>query len=110
MLYKKGDVVSISPGFGDSELELAVIIQADWFNVGKPPTYMVCCFSSKVYPELDFRPIIKPDGKNNLSVTSQIMIDRVQTIKSDQISKRIGEIGKSNIKEINGCLKAILEL
>jgi mRNA-degrading endonuclease toxin of MazEF toxin-antitoxin module len=110
MLYKKGDVISISPGSGASESGLAVIVQADWFNIGKPPTYIVCFVASKVYPELDFRPIIKPDERNNLSVTSQIMIDRAQTIKYDQISKHLGEIGKSQMKEINGCLKAILEL
>ncbi|HLX54071.1 MAG TPA: type II toxin-antitoxin system PemK/MazF family toxin [Aquella sp.] len=110
MVYKKGDIVAILQSNENGESKPAVIIQADWFNLGKPPSYIVCMISSKVYPELDFRPVIKPDNKNCLSVLSQITIDKILTIKSSQISKKNGEISKQHMKEIHGCLKAILGL
>jgi len=110
MVYKKGDIVTIISQKDNGELQPAVIIQADWFNLGKPPSYILCLISSKVYPELDFRPIIKPDNKNCLPVISQVTIDKIHTIKSSQISKKTGELGKQHMKEIHGCLKAILGL
>lgn len=62
MVFKKGDIVSVSKSTSknDSRSVLAVILQADWFNIGNPPSYIVSLISSNVYPELDFRPVIKP--------------------------------------------------
>lgn len=111
MVYKKGDIVTITSQKNNNiERQLAVVIQADWFNIGKPPSYMVCLISPTVYSELDFRPIIKPDSKNCLAIISQVVIDKIHTVKSSQISKKTGEISKQYMKDIHGCLKAILGL
>ena len=112
MVFKKGDIVSVSKSAGSSEkgAHLGIILQADWFNIGMPPSYIVSLISSKVYPELDFRPILKPDNKNCLSALSQVVIDKVQTIKSSQIVSKVGQVDKQQMREIHGCLKAILGL
>ena len=111
MVFKKGDIVSVSKSNkGESGIMLAVIIQADWFNIGNPPSYVISLISSRVYPELDFRPIIKPDAKNGLSMLSQVVVDKIRTIRSGQILNKTGQIDKQNLKDINGCLKAILGL
>lgn len=109
MLYRKGDVIYIASPGNDNKVEsLGVIIQADWFNTCNPPSYIIGLLSSDVYPELDFRPIIKPDEKNNISSISQVVIDKLQTIKQVHILKRIGKLESKQMKEIQGCLKAML--
>lgn len=112
MVFKKGDIVSISKTNikNNGESVLAIIVQADWFNIGNPPSYIVSLISTRVYPELDFRPVIKPDAKNCLPMLSQIVVDKIQTIKSSRILKKIGQIDKQSLKNIHGCLKAILGL
>lgn len=108
-VYKKGDIVAINPD-NDSQTKSAIVVQADWFNMGQPPSYIVSLISTDVFPELDFRPVIKPDNKNGLSTISQAAIDKTQIIKSSQIIQKTGEVNKQLMKDINGCLRAILGL
>ncbi len=106
--YLRGDIIIASPKSNEGKPRPAIIVQADWFNLGSPPTYLICLLSSDIYPELDFRPIIKPNSTNGLSILSQVMIDKVQVVKLTQIGKKIGEVDKNTLKLINGNLKAIL--
>lgn len=111
MHYNKGDIVLFAANNSKSEdNNKAVIIQADWFNVGKPPSYLICLLSPIIYHELDFRPIIKANEDNNLSNNHQAMVDKIYTLNVSQITKPIGKIGNSEIVHINGCIKAILNL
>lgn len=109
-MYLRGDVIIVSPRSNEGKPRAAVIIQADWFNLGKPPTYIICLLSSSIYPELDFRPIIKPDNKNGLSVISQFMTDKVQVVKLSQIGKKIGIIDKKTLRTVDGYLKSLMGL
>jgi mRNA-degrading endonuclease toxin of MazEF toxin-antitoxin module len=109
-MYQRGDVVIASPRSNEGKPRLAIIIQADWFNLGDPPSYIVCLLSSDVYKELDFRPIIEPDNNNGLSITSQVMTDKVQVVKSGQIGKKIGSLNKKQLAVIDGYLRALMGL
>lgn len=108
--YSRGDIVIASPKSNEGKPRPAIIIQANWFNLGNPPSYIICLLSSDIYPELDFRPIIEPNNINKLTSSSQAMIDKIQVVKLAQISKKIGIIDKKNLQLINGNLKAILGL
>jgi mRNA interferase MazF len=108
--YFRGDVVVASPKSNEGNTRPAVIVQADWFNIGSPPSYLICLLSSSVYPELDFRPIVEPSIDNGLSVTSQVMIDKLQVVKLAQIGKKIGVLDAKTLRMISGQLKSILSL
>ncbi len=109
-MYKHGDVVIASPKNNEGKPRLALIVQADWFNNANPPTYIICLFSSDIYVELDFRPIVTPNDSNGLSVISQLMTDKVQVVRTHQISKKIGRIDKNSLLLVDGNLKSLMGL
>lgn len=108
-MYKKGDIVAIASTDGTG-LDKGIVIQADWFNIGGPPSYIISLLSDEVYHELDFRPVITPDKNNNLPTTLQTMVDKLQVVKCGQVLKKVGVVTDAQIAEINGCIKAILGL
>ena len=109
-MYSRGDIIIASPKSNEGKPRPAIIVQADWFNAGGPPTYIICLLSSDSYPELDFRPIIEPNKANGLSAISQVMVDKVQVVRLGQIGKKIGRVDKKILSQVDGNLKALLGL
>ena len=110
MIYLRGDIVSVSAKGNEGKPRPCIIIQANWLNEKYPPSYIVCLLTSDVYNELDFRPIITPDKGNCLERISQVMTDKIQVVKANQIGKKIGIIHKKNMTEIDTCLRSLISL
>jgi len=110
MIYLRGDIVSVSAKGNEGKPRPCVIVQANWLNEKGPPSYIVCLLTSDVYSELDFRPIITPDSDNCLEKTSQVMTDKIQAVKANQIGKKIGIIHKRYMAEIDIYLRSLISL
>src|SRR3990167_8866725 len=90
MIYLRGDIVTVSAKGNEGKPRPCVVVQANWLNEKSPPSYIVCLLTSKVFEEIDFRPIINPDSINGLEQISQVMTDKIQAVRAIQIGKKIG--------------------
>jgi mRNA interferase MazF len=109
-MYLRGDVITVSAKSNEGKPRPAIIIQANWLNEKSPPSYIVCLLTSDIYPELDFRPIIEPDSINGLSKRSQVMTDKVQVVRENQIGNKVGILAKKVIQDVDDNLRLLMHL
>lgn len=109
-MYHRSDVVIVSAKGDGGKPRPAVVVQANWFNFGNPPSYIICLLSSEIHQELDFRPIISPSITNGLKIESQVMTDKVQAVRSINISKKIGILDSKSMQHIDNNLRSLLNL
>lgn len=110
MLYLRGDIITVSAKSNEGKPRPCVVVQANWLNEKKPPSYIVCLLTTDIYEELDFRPIVKPDKSNALQQISQVMTDKIQAVREAQIGKKIGAIDKHGLSDIDNALRSLINL
>jgi mRNA interferase MazF len=106
---KRGDVVlAVVP----SELgrpRPGVVVQADEFN-GELSTVFLCPISSDLQEKLPLRPIVEPEPSNGLRLRSQIMTDKMISLRRDRIRSVIGRIDPETSEQLNRALLVVLGL
>lgn len=110
MMYLRGDIITVSAKSSEGKPRPAIIVQANWLNEKKPPSYIICLLTSDIYPELDFRPVIEPNITNGLGKKSQVMTDKIQAIREIQIGNKIGVVNKKNLNDIDNNLRSLINL
>jgi mRNA interferase MazF len=96
---KRGDVVVVAVGdYGKPRP--ALIVQADYFNETHGSITIAPITSPLVDAPL-FRLTIEPSPQSGLRSVSQIMIDKITTIRRDKIGKRIGHVEEDTIRRAN---------
>lgn len=95
-----GDVVVCAQNGDYGKPRPAVVVQSDVFNDIHE--------SITIYPMttyLDeaplFRLLLSPGKQNGLKTASQIMVDKITTIKRDKIHQKIGALTKDQINKLN---------
>ncbi len=108
-MFLRGDVVLcvLSGDFGKPRP--AVIVQSDLFNETHS-SITVCPLTSYLTQTPLFRITIEPNHENGLQQISQIMVDKVSTIKIDKIREKIGVLDKATLFELNRALRLWLDL
>jgi len=101
---KRGNVIicTISGDYGKPRP--AIIVQTDLFN----PTHTsitICPITTHLLDTPLFRLVLTPTQLNGLTSISQIMIDKITTIKSDKIAQKIGELTYDEIIKLDDALK-----
>ena len=109
-LFLRGDIITVSAKGNEGKPRPALIVQANWLNEKNPPSYIVCLFTSEIYHELDFRPIIEAQKSNGLKQTSQIMTDKIQVVRENQIGSKIGSINKQILIKVDNALRTLINL
>lgn len=99
---KRGDFVSIALQGDFGKPRPALVIQADQFQRHATVTVLLLS-SSKIDAPL-LRVSIDPSAENGLQLPSQIMIDKVMTVKSDKVGPTFGQINANIIVEVERCL------
>ncbi len=96
----RGDLVTVAlPGdFGKPQP--ALVIQADAFNPTHE-TVVVLLVSSYLIDAPLFRVSVEASEKNGLKQTSQVMIDKVMTVKKERLGNVFGQIEKKQMAEVN---------
>jgi mRNA interferase MazF len=97
---KRGDlvVVSLSGDFGKPRP--ALIVQSDLFNETHASVTLAPVTSSIVDAPL-FRLTLEPTAATGLRSVSQIMIDKVTTLKRGKIGRRIGRVDDETMLRVN---------
>ena len=100
---KRGDIVTIAAPGDYGKPRPALIIQADVFNDIHSSITVVPLTSTIVDAPL-FRITLDPSRQNGLSRVSQIMVDKVLTLPSEKIGKRVGRLGDTLMTRVGRAL------
>jgi mRNA interferase MazF len=80
-----------------------VIVQNEKAN-DTHASIVICPFSSHVIDAPLFRLTVDPEASNGLRIKSQIMVDKISSIKRDRLRHYIGRIGDELLVQLNRSL------
>ena len=103
---KRGDLVTIAMQGDFGKPRPALVIQANPFNEHSSVTVLPVTSNLVDAPLL--RVPAQPSAKNGLKKSSQIMIDRVLTVRRDKVGAIIGHLESETLREIERCLVVFL--
>ena len=104
MMYQRGDVVVCVLSGDYGKPRPAVIVQSDLFN----PTHAsltVCPITTYLMAAPLFRLAIEPSAENGLQSASQIMVDKISTLKIEKVHQKIGRLSQEQIDTVNEALR-----
>ena len=103
---KRGDLVTVAlPGdFGKPRP--ALVVQADAFE--DAATVTVVLITSMLIDAPLIRPSVEPTANNGLRVPSQIMIDKVMTVRRERLGAPFGQIEAEAMFTVNRLLALFL--
>lgn len=102
----RGDFVSIAISGDFGKPRPALVIQADQFD--EQATVTVLLVSSTLVNAPLFRITVQPSEGNGLQKPSQVMVDKVMTVKRDKLGQAFGRIDSDAMVEVERCLAVFL--
>ncbi len=101
---ERGDIVICTLSGDYGKPRPAVIIQSDLFNLTHA-SITVCPITSHLIDAPLFRLPLIPNELTGLTLPSQIMIDKIISIKFEKITPKIGKLSSNDILKLNDALK-----
>jgi mRNA interferase MazF len=105
---KRGDVVLVVLQGELGKPRPAVIVQADELDAAS--STIVCPMSSYIDAANRMRPVIAPTVGNGLLVRTQIMTDKLNTLRRDRVRRIIGKLDSEARERLNSALLLVLGL
>lgn len=104
---KRGELW-VAAGGGDytGKPRPVVIVQDDRFEHSSSVT--VCALTSDPTDAPLFRVTVYPDSQNGLGGVSRVMADKVTTIRRERLSRRIGSLSASEMREVDQAILVFL--
>ena len=106
---KRGDLVIVSAPGDDGKPRPAVIVQPDIFNETHA-SLVVCLITSERHDAPLFRIDIPPSEKTGLTLTSQIMVDKIVSLRRERITQHIGHLNEETMVRLNRSLAVFIGL
>ncbi len=103
---KRGDLVTVALQGSYGKPRPALIVQSDLFN--QHPSITILLVTSEIRETPLFRYTIEPSKQNGLTKKSQIMIDKIQAVPREKLSKPFGKVTDSELLEIERLLAVFL--
>lgn len=106
---KRGDIVTCVLTGDDGKPRPAVIVQADLFN-STHASVTICPITTHLVEAPLFRVSLAPLKRNGLKQNSQIMVDKIMSLKREKIHTKIGVINSEEQNTLDHALKNWLDL
>lgn len=106
---KRGEVVTVALPGDYGKPRPAVVVQADLFNETHASVTVVPVTSSLVNAPL-FRLAVEPSPGNGLRTLSQLMVDKLITVRRERIGATIGSMEPEQLTRLNRALALWLGL
>jgi mRNA interferase MazF len=104
----RGDLVTIALQGDFGKPRPALVIQSNFFF--DHPSVTILPITSEIRETPLFRFLIEPSQENGLFKKSQVMIDKIQTVSIEKVSKPFGSISEAQLLEVNRLLTLFLGL
>lgn len=108
-MHQRGNIVLCVLSGDYGKPRPAVVIQSDFFN-STHASVTVCPLTSYIADASLFRLSIEPSSENGLKSTSQIMVDKISTLKIEKVRETIGKIQEDQLNELNNAIRLWLDL
>jgi mRNA interferase MazF len=105
---KRGDVALVVLQGELGKPRPGVIVQSD--ELGALSSLIVCPISSRIDAPNRMRPVIDPTTQNGLRVRTQIMTDKLNTLRRDRIRRVIGTLDSDARERLDVALLLVLGL
>jgi mRNA interferase MazF len=102
----RGDFVTIAMPGDLGKPRPALVIQANQFD--KHATVTVLLVSSKLIDAPLFRITVQPNELNGLKTTSQVMVDKIMTVKRDKLGPSFGRLDQDLQIEVERSMAVFL--
>jgi len=103
---KRGDLVTIAPSGDYGKPRPALIIQSDLFDVH--PSVSILPITGELRDAPLFRIKVAPSHANGLRKSSQVMVDKIQTVARSRVGKTIGRLEQETLVAVNRALAIFL--
>jgi mRNA interferase MazF len=106
---KRGDVVLLVAQGDMGKPRPGVVVQAD--ELGNMTTsVLICPMSSEVTESNHLRPIIEPTTANGLRLRSQIMTDKINSLRRNRVRQVLGSLDTDASQRLDRALLVVLGL
>jgi mRNA interferase MazF len=99
----RGDLVTVALPGDYGKPRPAVVVQADLFNETHASVTVAPVTSTLVNAPL-FRLAVEPSPRNGLRALSQVMVDKLTTVRRERIGATIGELEAETLTRVNRAL------
>lgn len=110
MELKRGALVLVrAKGVYSGKPRPAVVIQSDLFN----PTHQsvtLCPITSSLITAPLFRVAVTPSTTNGLKKPSQVMVDKVFSVRKENVDQQIGKLAPDSMLQVDQALRTWLQL
>jgi mRNA interferase MazF len=103
---KRGDLVTIALSGDYGKPRSALVIQSDLFEAH--PSVTILPVTSALRDAPLFRIQLEPSTGNGLRRTSQVMVDKPQTVAREKVGRTIGRVDDSAMLSVNRALAVFL--
>lgn len=103
---KRGDLVTIALQGDLCKPRPALIVQSELF--AEHPSVVILPVTSELRDTPLFRITIEPNAENGLKVSSQIMVDKPQSVPAEKIGPTFGQVEQGTLVEVNRALAVFL--
>jgi mRNA interferase MazF len=100
---KRGELVTVALPGDYGKPRPAVVVQADLFNETHASVTVAPVTSTLVNAPL-FRLAVEPSPRNGLRALSQVMIDKLTTVRRERIGATIGDLEPDTLTRVNRAL------
>jgi mRNA interferase MazF len=106
MEVKRGDLVTIALSGDYGKPRPALVIQSDLFDAH--PSVSILPVTGELRDAPLFRIVVEPSDSNGLRKTSQVMVDKIQTVARSKVGKTIGSLDQETLVAVNRGLAVFL--
>src|SRR5688572_16785567 len=103
---RRGDLVTVAISGGFGKPRPALVIQSDHFDATASITVLLISGTLVEAPLI--RLTVDPAPENGLRKRSQIMIDKVMTVRRDRLAEPFGRLGEETMIAVNRSLALFL--
>jgi mRNA interferase MazF len=100
---RRGELVTVALPGDYGKPRPAVVVQADLFNETHASVTVAPVTSTLVNAPL-FRLAVEPSPRNGLRALSQVMIDKLTTVRRERIGATIGDLEPDTLTRVNRAL------
>jgi mRNA interferase MazF len=99
---KRGDFVVVALQGDYGKPRPALVVQSDLFD--EHPSLTIAPVTSTIADAPLFRVTIEPTAANGLRAVSQIMVDKLTTVRRDRVTQTLGSLTDDALLRVNRAL------
>lgn len=109
-MIQRGDIVTVAaPGYYGKPRP-AVVVQTNSLNEAGIGSVIVCLMTSTLRSAPLFRINVEPSAENGLQRPSQIMVEKLQTVRRERVGPKIGALDAGQLLRLNRTLAFVIGL